>query len=159
MVYVLSDGSGWVKIGITQDIQQRIKNVQTGNPRPIVLLKSYEVDFGHDKSFRKYHDQHVESALHQFFSEYRSKSSSRSEWFEEDPVRKLIDMTDDETEVFFKSLLENTNIIVRSTCGSTTMAGIIEENTRLKTELERLKDDNERLRRKCGIFPWNKEVE
>ena len=139
MLYVLSDGSGFVKIGITNDIEKRIKARQVGNPRPISIIKIYEYDHKLFKGFKKNHEQYIENALHEYFSEYRVKVSSASEWFSEEAVKKLTDLNDQETVCFFQELIKDSNVLIRSKCESETIAGIIEERDRLKTECERLR--------------------
>jgi len=63
----LSDNSNY-KIGVTKDIQKRIKQLQTGNAEEIYLIDKYE-----SKNAYK-----IEKALHNFFS-YNNKLN---EWFE-----------------------------------------------------------------------------
>ncbi len=37
-IYALRDPDGLVKIGYTEDLRRRISELQTGNPRPLLLL-------------------------------------------------------------------------------------------------------------------------
>lgn len=53
--YFITDGT-YVKIGITQDIQKRIAQIQTGNPKKLTLVHLIDDDlerYYHDK-FKKY---------------------------------------------------------------------------------------------------------
>ncbi len=60
--------NSYYKIGITKNIQKRIKEIQTGTPDKIYLIDSYESEYA----------RQIEIALHNFFkSEHRN-----NEWFE-----------------------------------------------------------------------------
>ena len=66
-VYIITDGYS-VKIGKSCDLEKRISQIQTGNPRRIVLLQSIETD---DM------DQ-VEGSLHYWYARFRRSG----EWFD-----------------------------------------------------------------------------
>lgn len=73
-VYILSCGD-LIKIGVTNDIKQRLASLQTGNPVPIVL------EYIEDKN----QPYKVESYLHRTFNSYRI----RGEWFKGITVRDI----------------------------------------------------------------------
>lgn len=70
-VYLLSmweDDTNLYKIGVTKnDIDKRIKSLQTGNPSEILLINSYK-----SENYRR-----VETMLHHYYS----SSNKRGEWF------------------------------------------------------------------------------
>jgi len=66
-VYLIGDGLGHVKIGITVDIDQRIKSLQTANPTELEVLH-YTVC----KNAKK-----IEKSLHTMYE----STSGGSEWF------------------------------------------------------------------------------
>lgn len=76
MVYVITDGSGYVKIGATNQLKQRLITIQTGNPRPITVLFTFETD-----TLRE--DRMLEKALHNEFVQFRLSFDNGfiSEWF------------------------------------------------------------------------------
>ena len=85
-VYVISDGSGFVKIGFARNICERIKQLQCGNARTLVLL--YEID----TYTARYYDCDLEHALHQKYAEYRVMNDNYgqpSEWFRDDCVADI----------------------------------------------------------------------
>lgn len=65
-LYILSDGEK-VKIGVTSDIDTRIKSLQTGNPKKIVLLYIEE----------RTNPTKAETYLHRCFTKQREEG----EWF------------------------------------------------------------------------------
>ena len=70
--FVQSGDNGTIKIGVTKDIDARIKNLQTGNHRKLKLLACVEA--GEDACF-------IESYLHNIFKDYRLEG----EWFKSSP--------------------------------------------------------------------------
>ena len=68
-----------IKIGVTDDIEKRLKNIQTGNSQEIILYYIEEREDAYK----------VEKKLHKFFDDYRME---KGEWFFIDPivVRKKI---------------------------------------------------------------------
>jgi predicted GIY-YIG superfamily endonuclease len=73
----LSENS-YYKIGITKDINKRIKQLQTGNAEQIFLIESYYSEYANK----------IESALHNFYKD----KNKMNEWFEftiEDEVNFL----------------------------------------------------------------------
>lgn len=73
-LYILSCGD-LIKIGVTNDIEQRIRTLQTGNPLPIIL----------EHIETKNHPYKIESYLHRIFAQYRI----RGEWFSGILVRDI----------------------------------------------------------------------
>ena len=66
-IYIISCGD-LLKIGVTNDIDKRIKNLQTGNPKPLTL------EFVQEKN----NPYKVENYLHIRLQKHRIKG----EWFE-----------------------------------------------------------------------------
>tara|TARA_B100000700_G_scaffold267699_1_gene307775 strand:- start:42595 stop:42864 length:270 start_codon:yes stop_codon:yes gene_type:complete len=68
-----------IKIGVTDDIDKRLKNIQTGNSSEIIVYYIEEREDAYK----------VEKKLHNFFDKYRLE---KGEWFLIDPkiVRKKI---------------------------------------------------------------------
>ena len=89
MVYVITDGSGYVKIGATNQLKQRLITIQTGNPRPITVLFTFETD-----TLRE--DRVLEKALHNEFVQFRLSFDNGfiSEWFT-DKVLDRLNASDD----------------------------------------------------------------
>ena len=77
MVYFISDGHGYVKIGVADDVNKRLKQLQTANPHPLMIvktIKSYNCD-----------DLDLEAWLHSEFQDYQCKTTNYvSEWFTEE---------------------------------------------------------------------------
>lgn len=77
MVYVITDGSPYVKIGFTQSLSSRICTLQSGNPAPLNVLMTFETD-----SLKN--DKRLEKCIH---NEFRLKrvvfdSGHETEWFD-----------------------------------------------------------------------------
>ena len=93
-VYVISDGSGFVKIGKATDVPRRMRELQTANPHELKCLHVFDVS----------RDQYVETMLHKMYSEHRAKNGDRkSEWFRdvvletiEENVKRLTNRTTDQ---------------------------------------------------------------
>jgi hypothetical protein len=66
-LYVISDESNRLKIGVTCDVVSRLKTLQTGNPEKLTVLYDEEI-----KNPTK-----IERYLHRHFHEYRLNG----EWF------------------------------------------------------------------------------
>ena len=79
MVYVITDGSGYVKIGFATDIYARITALQTGNPNKLLLLMTLETD-----SLKN--DKLLEKILHNEFRDKRLEfdDGTSTEWFDAD---------------------------------------------------------------------------
>jgi hypothetical protein len=73
-LYIVSSGDR-VKIGVTSNIEQRIKTLSTGNPDPIELLYIEE----------RYMPHKAEKYLHREFQ----KNRVRGEWFEGVTVQQI----------------------------------------------------------------------
>lgn len=71
MVYFITDGTNYVKIGYAYDVDKRIKNLQMANPRNLycLLVISGDID--------------TEHLLHEYFKDYRIKVDNidSCEWF------------------------------------------------------------------------------
>ena len=80
MVYVITDGSGFVKIGSTNNIKRRISEMQSGNPRELKCILTA----------RTSDDKGMEYGLHICYDKYRVKAGNRTtEWFDECVVKML----------------------------------------------------------------------
>lgn len=84
MVYVVTDGSGFVKIGVAKQLKDRIISLQTGNPRKINVLFTFETD-----SLKN--DRKLEKILHMEFYKERLifENGSESEWFNESVLQVI----------------------------------------------------------------------
>ena len=79
-VYFITDGHGHIKIGKADDVVQRLKELQTGNPYRLTVLLTVMLE-------SPIYAFELELELHKKFDEYRLEG----EWFESEPVLKLID--------------------------------------------------------------------
>ena len=79
-VYFITDNHGHIKIGKTDDTYKRLKELQTGNPYKLSILLTIMMTSVND-AFS------LEQELHQLFKDYRLEG----EWFEAEPVFKVID--------------------------------------------------------------------
>lgn len=84
MVYVVTDGSGYVKIGVARQLKDRLRAMQTGNPRLITVLFTFETS-----SLRE--DRKLEKVLHNEFVQHRLSFDSGfiSEWFDDQVLDRL----------------------------------------------------------------------
>ncbi len=112
MIYIINDGSEWVKIGKTTNLNQRIMELQIGNPRTLVVLKTFEIKNLLMPDVKNVSDTFFENRLHVHYSEYKSKASKRSEWFLRSAVEPLLTMSEDETNAFFRQISGNENSLV-----------------------------------------------
>jgi len=76
--FIADDFNGSVKIGFAIDLNKRISNLQTGNPRPLKLM-------GFIKTANKVDDRKIEKALHK---KYKNLHVS-GEWFSVTPDQVL----------------------------------------------------------------------
>lgn len=68
-VYLIRcEENNYYKIGVTKNIQRRLKQIQTGSPDKIYLVEKYESNYSYK----------IEKALHGFLSHYHRNN----EWFE-----------------------------------------------------------------------------
>lgn len=89
MVYFITDGTNYVKIGYANDVNQRIKSLQAANPRNLycMLLLNGDIE--------------VEHMLHDYFKDYRIKldNTDSCEWFFISGELKLFLDIDSETDI------------------------------------------------------------
>ena len=88
MVYVISDGSGFVKIGHTNgSLQRRLKELQCGNPRSLKVL--YTIPGG---------GVELEHGLHLRYRQYRIKTENLDtcEWFDEKCLNNFVQLSADD---------------------------------------------------------------
>lgn len=84
MVYMITDNTDYVKIGVAQFIEPRIASLQIGNPRELSLLKTIFFD-------SKTIDYMAEKAFHARYDKFRiSFKNKRTEWFELNGVKDLL---------------------------------------------------------------------
>ena len=90
MVYVITDGGDWAKIGVANNVEARLRNLQTGNPRALfVIITIY--------TGSKSRDFLLEQALHERYKQHRiSVGGVPSEWFLLNGIKELVDATKDE---------------------------------------------------------------
>lgn len=80
-VYLIEDvDNNRYKIGVTKNLEKRIRNLQTGNSNKIVLIESYKTEY----PFR------LETMLHTHFKQFHHYN----EWYEldVDSVEKFIEL-------------------------------------------------------------------
>ena len=76
LYFIQNDDSKMIKIGITQNIDSRLGNLQTSSGSPLTLLGSILYD-NKDLAVK------AEAKLHQHYSKYRkSPKKRRTEWFD-----------------------------------------------------------------------------
>lgn len=87
MVYFVTDGSGFVKIGVAKNLRQRLREIQTGNPRDIRVLKVINV---RNNSI----DYDMEKALHKYYKDARVKTiNGKTEWFDLSKRKDILFLT------------------------------------------------------------------
>ncbi len=64
---------GSIKIGVTNNVKQRLKDVQTANPNDVKLEYSFSCEIGEERK--------IEAEIHHLFHSIRL----RGEWFKDDP--------------------------------------------------------------------------
>lgn len=105
MVYFISDGNGFIKIGVAYDIHKRLSSLQTGNARKLIVLKQVETSGMRIKG-KHLTDYRIETALHNYFNEYRVfHEGASTEWFKEDAILPILERKDEELILFIKDLL------------------------------------------------------
>ena len=79
-VYLIRCGDDFFKIGIATDPQDRLKQLQTGNPETLWLVKYFSFD----------NARLIEETLHNTFSAFRTNG----EWFKltDDQVNRILDL-------------------------------------------------------------------
>jgi hypothetical protein len=80
------------KIGISKNSNNRIKQLQTGNPNKLKLLFDFKINDKYNVSASQ-----IESTIHHFIKEYNNKHVL-NEWFK---------LTDNEVVYIAKCLLDN----------------------------------------------------
>ena len=85
MVYIVTDDSGAVKIGVAKQFKSRLFTLQTGNPRLIRPLVTFETD-------SLSNDMKLEKILHDNFSDCRIilKNGLVSEWFDDSVLKDVL---------------------------------------------------------------------
>ncbi len=83
MVYVISDGNGYVKIGVAENVKNRLRGLQTGNAMDLFVIKTI-------RTANRSHDMMLESALHKIYDKYRRTTRNGvTEWFDQTEMMKL----------------------------------------------------------------------
>lgn len=85
MVYIVTDDSGAVKIGVAKQFKSRLVAMQSGNPRLIRPLVTFETD-------SLSNDRKLEKILHDNFSDRRIvlESGLVSEWFDDSVLNEVL---------------------------------------------------------------------
>ena len=143
MIYFIADGD-YVKIGKAGNVNERLRALQTGNPRSLALLKVVDCSKLNDN----YTDYDVETELHAYFNADRisNANTTTSEWFQRSAVQFLIDMT----EIEITAWLNNTLKID----GNVTLLKV-EENEKNYLRLKRrLEDAEEKIDYLTDMIEW-----
>ena len=75
LLYILNNkGTDEYKIGITKDLNRRLKQLQTGCPNELVVIKIWS--HYQNKMIKKY-----ERVLHRYFTKCGCRIRSNGEWF------------------------------------------------------------------------------
>lgn len=72
MVYVIGAGDEFIKIGVARHPEKRVRELQTGNPHKLVLMKTI-------KTSGRAFDGTLEGVFHYRFR--RARTSAQNEWF------------------------------------------------------------------------------
>lgn len=131
MIYFIADGD-YVKIGKAGNVNERLRTLQTGNPRTLALLKVVDCSKLNDN----YTDYDVETELHAYFNADRISNANTitSEWFPRSAVQFLIDMTEIEITAWLNNTLKiNGNVTLLK----------VEENEKNYLRLKRRLEDAE----------------
>lgn len=85
MLYVITDGSDYAKVGITKDINTRLKVMRTGNPSDLRVLYVFKVVGVDDKT--------VEERIYELLAtkNKRRENGRRSEWYDLAAVINLLE--------------------------------------------------------------------
>ena len=89
MVYVISDGTGYVKIGIANDLKKRLKELQIGNPRDLSVVRLINTR----------DDASTEYCIHAMLEKFRVRLRSNvyhAEWFSDECLSILNSLTDEQ---------------------------------------------------------------
>ena len=85
MVYVIGDGSGYVKIGVAQDVDKRMFDLQTGNPRELQVLFAFSTS-----GTREISDLDLEHLLHKYYDKMRVVNNTKvTEWFDDECCKTI----------------------------------------------------------------------
>lgn len=154
MVYFISDGDGWIKIGIAKNVEGRRWELQCGNARPLKIIRQLKI-YGID-------DIKVESFLHSQFKEYMANTSNKtSEWFKEEPVLEFLKKTDKELDIYFNENLNGNNYQhIRAYTRNKqplNQEQLERENKRLKIKIANLEDEVIKLKKERNSANKNTE--
>lgn len=106
MVYVITDGSPFVKIGVTQNMSGRLATLQSGNPNPLDVLMTFETD-----SMKN--DRKLEKCIHNEFRLQRLvfDNGHETEWFDQTVLVTLGECCN-----FVKHISDKYNLSFEITC-------------------------------------------
>jgi len=118
-VYIISDGSGLYKIGITNvSVTKRMSQLQTGNGRKLTLTASF--------ALKDFSSEFVESWVHQQYREYQAEAGN--EWFRLD-------------DALLKKVIENVSKFEKGECQihryQTTLVRSVRGDERLEIGVDR----------------------
>ena len=141
MIYFISDGHNHVKIGVAEEPQKRIKELQIGNPYKLEIKVTWEIR----RQICKCGDYGVERFLHKILDDFRLEG----EWFVEENAKYLMDMETDEIQQFLKDIkpqmMDETSITKRQ---QEINEKIIESQSKKQCEAlkQKLKEANKQIR-------------
>lgn len=156
MVYVITDGTGFVKIGIASDVKQRLQALQTGCPRDLSVVRLIKTR----------DDESTEYCIHAMLEHFRARPRANkyhSEWFSDECLNILNSLTDDQLWMITMGLHWR---YTKATPLPGTMQNQTDKDTKiisqvqftnLEKENSRLKIENKSLLRE--LEKLNKEVE
>ena len=143
MIYFITDGSDAIKIGSTDDVLARLKQLQCGNPRELKIL--FTCNGGVT-------EEHI---LHELFKEYRIKvnTSASIEWFKcVEKLKDFVNLDDDKKARYLNNYFYCQTVYSHET-NEESIAQLKSEVERqqryihrLRSQLENLKNENKELK-------------
>ena len=95
MVYLITDNNGFTKIGVANDADARLKELQTGNANKLTILRVFFL--------RRVNDYDIEKALHFRYKDCRACG----EWFKDEGIKELIELSEGQIEQLIKAALKD----------------------------------------------------
>ena len=102
-IYIISNDLGYIKVGVSNNPERRVKQLQTGNEHKLTLLFTEEFDC------TRHHLLHIEKELHKQLRQMTTKTIG--EWFFIDD--KSID-TIKNTVIYYRIRYENDTLFFES---------------------------------------------
>lgn len=94
-IYIISDGE-YIKIGKANDVEKRIKELQTGNPKELKIIRTIECD--------EIFATRIECELHKILDKHKI----RGEWYSITCINEIDKMSDE--EILFLRFYENSKL-------------------------------------------------